>query len=43
MGAAVFWDATAGVVATTITDNRPLGIAVAAALASAATVRVRIG
>lgn len=43
LGAAVYWDATAGVVTTTATDNTPIGYATAAALASAATVRVRIG
>lgn len=43
LGAAVYWDATPGVVTTTAADNTPLGIATAAALASTATVRVRIG
>lgn len=43
LGAAVYWDETPGAVTTTATDNTPLGYATAAAGASAATVRVKIG
>lgn len=43
LGAAVYWDATPGVVTTIATDNTLIGYATAAAPASAATLRVRIG
>ncbi len=42
LGAPVYWDATPGLATTTATDNTRIGVAVAAAGASTATVLVRL-
>ena len=42
LGAAVYWDATAGLATTTASGNTKLGVAVEAAAASTATVRIRL-
>ncbi|MDP3961301.1 MAG: DUF2190 family protein [Pseudorhodobacter sp.] len=43
LGAKVYWDAVAALATTTATGNTLLGVAVAAAGASTATVQVRFG
>lgn len=42
LGAVVHWDSTAGLATTTASGNTRLGVAVEAAAASTATVRVRL-
>lgn len=42
LGAAVHWDATAGLATSTASGNTRLGVAVEAAAASTATVRIRL-
>lgn len=42
LGAAVYWNATAGLATSTASGNTRLGVAVEAAAASTATVRIRL-
>lgn len=42
LGAAVYWDSTAGLATTTASGNTKVGVAVAAAAASTGTVKARL-